>query len=62
MENDAINIDYKETQVYKLGLVYQQLGLLLMDPQTGIEKLLGFCNQIGFQLKIEIIGGDVLGE
>lgn len=48
-------MEYKETQPYKLGLIYKRLGELLMNPKTDMRDLAEFGEKIGVKFKLEVV-------
>ncbi len=46
---------FENTQPYKLGAIYRQLGDLLMNPKTDMRELAEFAAKIGFRIGIDIV-------
>ena len=52
--NDGLGVDYKNTQPYKLGLIYKELGEMLMNPKTDIQELVSFSRGLGCKVSISL--------
>ena len=52
--NDCLGVDYKNTQPYKLGLIYKELGEMLMNPKTDIQELVSFSRGLGCKVSISL--------
>ena len=51
---DGLDVDYKNTQPYKLGLIYKELGEMLMNPKTDIQELVRFSRGLGCKVSISL--------
>jgi hypothetical protein len=49
------DMDYEDTQPYKLGLIYQQLADMLMNPNTDMRHLAEFGAKMGCKFSIEVV-------
>lgn len=47
-------LEYEQTQPYRLGMLYKKLGEMLMDPHTTMRDIAEFGHNVGFQIGIEI--------
>lgn len=46
---------YEETQPYKLGLLYKQLGEMLMDERTDMRDLAATAAYLGCRVTVELV-------
>ena len=51
---DGLDVDYKKTQPYKLGLIYKELGDMLMNPKTDIQDLVNFSRGLGCKVSVSL--------
>jgi hypothetical protein len=49
-------IDYTQTQPYRLGKLYKELGEMLMDPRTDIRDLTAAAEYLGCNITISLVG------
>ncbi len=49
---------YEESQPYKLGLVYKQLGEMLMNERTDLRDLAAAAAYLGTRLTVELVDLD----
>ena len=48
-------MNYENTQPYKLGLIYQHLADLLLNPNTEMNDLAKFGAKMGCKFSIEVV-------
>ena len=46
--------DYMQSQPYKLGLLYKELGERLMDERTDIRDLIAICSKLGLEVGVAV--------
>ena len=51
---DGLEVDYNNTQPYKLGLIYKKLGDMLMNPKTDIQELVNFTKKLGCKVSVSL--------
>jgi hypothetical protein len=56
MTGDEMN--YENTQPYKLGLLYKQLADMLMNPDTDMHDLAEFGAKMGCKFSIEVVADE----
>ena len=52
------NTRLKDTQPYKLGLIYKQLADLLLNPTTTMRDLAEFGAKMGCKFSIEVVADE----
>ena len=48
-------MNYEDTQPYRLGRLYKQLGEALMSPKTDMRDLAEIGTRLGIRFKIEVV-------
>ncbi|WP_353327592.1 hypothetical protein [Chitiniphilus shinanonensis] len=51
-----MNCDYTQTQPYRLGKLYKELGEMLMDPRTDLSVLAVVAHHLGCNITISLEG------
>lgn len=49
---------FEDTQIYKLGEIYKEIGETLMDPKTDIKDLVTLGRKYGFDVTVVIVPND----